>query len=128
MAKEEASVNIARQIEVKIQSLFKRFREEVGISEDAEFSSQVTDVSKSVTSVVLRGLQTKKTTPMKEGTLYRAYVLVEMPIGDANAALVQNLRNQQNLYNRFRASQGYQELEEEVEKFEDYKRQQGMIK
>ena len=78
--------------------------------------------------MVLRGLQTKKTTPMKEGTLYRAYVLVEMPIGDANAALVQNLRNQQNLYNRFRASQGYQELEEEVEKFEDYKRQQGMIK
>ena len=65
---------------------------------------------------------------MKEGTLYRAYVLVEMPIGDANAALVQNLRNQQNLYNRFRASQGYHELEEEVEKFEDYKWQQGMTK
>ena len=127
-AQQMARTDIARQLEVKINSLFKVFREEVGIGEDSEFLSQTTDVSKSVTSKVLSGSQAKKTKPVKEGMIYRAYVLMEMPIGDANAALVEGIRNQQNLYNRFRASQAYQELEEEVEKFDDYKKQQGMTK
>ncbi|MCZ6679515.1 MAG: hypothetical protein O7E52_19975, partial [Candidatus Poribacteria bacterium] len=65
---------IARQLEVKVNSLFKRFREEVGIGEDAEFLSQVTDVSKQVTSQALMGSQTKKQEVVKEGVIYRAYV------------------------------------------------------
>jgi tryptophan 2,3-dioxygenase len=90
--------------------------------------SQTTDVFKSVTAKVLNGLQTRKQMVVEDGISYRAYVLMELALGDANAALVEGFRNQQNMYNRFRASQTYQELEEEVEKYEDFKKQEGMMK
>jgi len=125
-AKEDARVSIARQLETKINSMFKRFREEVGVGEDSELLSQTTDVSKSVTSKVLSGTRAAKMKPVKEGMIYRAYVLMEMPIGGANAALLDAVKKQENIYTRFRASQGFQELEEEVDKYDQYKKDQGI--
>ena len=125
-AKEGGRVEIARQLETKINALFKRFREEVGADEDAEFLSQTTDVSKSVTSKVLSGSRAAKTKSVKEGMIFRAYVLVEMPIGDANTALMGAIKKQEHMYTRFRASQGFQELENDVEKYDEYKKEQGI--
>ncbi len=125
-AREGGRVEIARQLETKINSMFKRFREEVGADEDAEFLSQTTDVSKSVTSKVLSGSRAAKTKSIKEGMIFRAYVLVEMPIGDANTALMGAIKKQEHMYTRFRASQGFQELENDVEKYEEYKKEQGI--
>ena len=125
-AKEGGRVEIARQLETKINSMFKRFREEVGAGEDAEFLTQTTDVSKSVTSKVLSGSRAAKTKSVKEGMIFRAYVLVEMPIGAANTALMDAIKKQEHIYTRFRASQGFQELEDEVEKYEVYKKEQGI--
>ena len=34
------------------------------------------------------------------------------------------VKKQQNMYTRFRASQGFQELEEEVEKYDQFKKEQ----
>jgi len=87
-AKEDARVSIARQLETKINSMFKRFREEVGVGEDSELLSQTTDVSKSVTSKVLSGTRAAKMKPVKEGMIYRAYILMEIPIGATNTALL----------------------------------------
>ena len=125
-AKEGGRVEIARQLETKINSMFKRFREEVGADEDTEFLTQTTDVSKSVTSKVLSGSRAAKTKSVKEDMVFRAYVLVEMPIGAANAALMDAIKKQEHMYTRFRASQGFQELEDEVEKYEEYKKEQGI--
>ena len=125
-AKEGGRVEIARQLETKINSMFKRFREEVGAGEDTEFLTQTTDVSKSVTSKVLSGSRAAKTKSVKEDMVFRAYVLVEMPIGAANAALMDAIKKQEHMYTRFRASQGFQELEDEVEKYEEYKKEQGI--
>ena len=94
-AKEGARVEIARQLETKINSMFKRFREEVGAGEDAEFLTQTSDVSKSVTSKVLSGSRAAKTKTTKEGMMFRAYVLVEMPIGAANTALMDAIKKQE---------------------------------
>ena len=74
-AKQAASNDITRQIEVKVNALFKRFREQVGMGEDAELLSQTTDVSKSVSAKVLSGLQSKEQKVLKEGVSYRAYSL-----------------------------------------------------
>ena len=125
-AKEGARVEIARQLETKINSMFKRFREEVGAGEDAEFLTQTSDVSKSVTSKVLSGSRAANTKTTKEGMMFRAYVLVEMPIGAANTALMDAIKKQEHIYTRFRASQGFQELEGEVDKYEEYKTEQGI--
>jgi len=36
------------------------------------------------------------------------------------------IKKQEHIYTRFRASQGFQELEDEVEKYEEYKKEQGI--
>jgi hypothetical protein len=125
-AKEEGRADIARQMRTKISGLFKRFREETGVGEDAEFLAMETDVSKSVVSETLVGCKTKYQDVLKEGTGYRAYVLMELPIGVANEALLAKIKENQQMYTRFRASQAFNELEEEVEKYEQFKKEQGM--
>ena len=48
-----------------------------------------------------------------------------MPIGEANEQLMNKIKANQNLYTRFRATQAYKELDDEIEKFEQWKRDQG---
>ena len=62
---------------------------------------------------------------MTEKNIFRTYVLIEMPIGEANEQLMNKIKANQNLYTRFRASQAYKELDDEIEKFEQWKRDQG---
>ena len=121
-AKEEARVGIAREMRVKVQGLFKRFREETGVGEDAEFLSMETDVSKSVVSETLVGCKTKTQEILSEGTLYRVYVLMELPIGEANLAMLAKIKENERMYTRYRASEAFKELEEEVEKYEKIKK------
>ena len=126
-AKQQARVDIAQQMETKVKSMIKQFNEEVGLGEEAEFLSQTTEVSKSVTSKVLNGSKAKKVETVKEGEIiYRSYVLMEMPIGPANTALMEAIKKQQNMYTRFRASQGFQELEGEIDKYDQFKKEQGL--
>lgn len=119
-----ARAEIARQLETKLEGMVKGFTEEVGTGENAEFLTQFTEVSKTVTSRVLNGSQIVKQEIQQDGQIYRAYVLMQMPIGEANAAFLEQLKKQQNLYTRFRASQAFKELEEEVRKYEQFKKEQ----
>jgi hypothetical protein len=117
-AKEEARVAIARDMRVKIEALFKRFREETGVGEDAEFLSMETDVSKSVVSETLVGCKARTQKVLREGTLYRVYVLMELPIGEASKEMLAKIKENERMYTRYRASEAFKELEEEVEKYE----------
>jgi hypothetical protein len=121
-AKEEARVDIARQMRVKIEGLFKRFREETGVGEDAEFLSMETDVSKSIVSETLVGCKARSQEILREGTLYRVYVLMELPIGEANKEMLAKIKENERMYTRYRASEAFKELEEEVEKYEKVKK------
>ncbi len=121
-AKAEARVGIARDMRVKIQAMFKRFREETGIGEDAEFLTMETDVSKSIVSETLVGTKARTQKILREGTLYRVYVLMEFPIGAANAEMLAKIKENERMYTRFRASEAFKELEEEVEKYEKIKK------
>jgi hypothetical protein len=107
---------------VKIQAMFKRFREETGVGEDAEFLSMETDVSKSVVSETLVGCKARTQKILREGTLYRVYVLMELPIGAANAEMLAKIKENERMYTRYRASEAFKELEEEVEKYEKIKK------
>jgi len=120
-ATQSARAEIARQLEANVQGLTKNFTEEVGSNEDSELLSQFTEVNKSVTSQLLTGSSVAKKEVMKEGEIYRAYVLAQMPIGAIQEQFLNELKTRQNLYTRFRASEAFQELEREVEKYEKQK-------
>ncbi|MBM3216018.1 hypothetical protein FJZ36_14005 [Candidatus Poribacteria bacterium] len=124
MATEAARVEIARAAETKVNALFKQFREQVNGVEEGEFLQLAADVSKTVTSFVTTATRVSKQEMKREKNGYRVYTLLEMPVGEANAAMVNRIRAQQNLYTRFRASQAFSELERDVAEYEKWKREQ----
>jgi hypothetical protein len=120
----DGRAEIGRQTELRIQGLQKRFDEEVGLNTDAQLMSQYTQATKTVVSTSLSGTRTKLQELCKDGELWRAYVLVEYPIGAANEALMQQIKKNNEMYTRFRASQAFKDLDAEVQKYEEWKKGQ----
>ncbi len=121
----EARADISRQMEVRVQSLVKKFDEEVGTGNDTQLLSQFTSASKQVTSNVLNGSKVKSQKVGREGNLYRAYVLVQLPIGAAADQLLQSMKKNDKTYTRFRATETFKELDDEAKKYEDFKKSEG---
>jgi len=111
--------NLAQQMEVKFEGLSKRFQEETGLGADAQLLDQFTQAYKGIVSQTINGSRAAKqeivNTPAGG---YRAYVLVELPIGQASQALMQRMRANEQMYTRFRATQAFDELQKEVERYE----------
>ncbi len=128
MAIEKATTNaraeIARQYELKVEGLTKSFQEEVGTDEDSEINQLFSQTIKTVVSTQLMGSRAAKVSHVKDGMNYRAYVLVEYPIGAANQAFMNALKANQNMYTRFRASESFKEMDDEVQKYEEWKKAQ----
>ena len=127
LARDKASTSarnqIAKSIESNFKGLSKRFQEEVGTEENAQYLDMFTQAISEVTSQVLHGVSIDKADFQKEGNRFRAYVLAKMPLGATNQALLNKLKQQEEMYTRFRATQAFQELEEQTEKFERWKNQ-----
>ena len=127
-AKEEARVDIARQVQVKVEALTKRFLEETGSGEDAEVLTFFQDVSKSVVSEVLTGCSVLRQDFCKDGMIYKAYIMMAMPTGSIYESYYNKLKAEERMYTRFRATQAFKELEEEVRKYEQFKKEQGLLR
>lgn len=120
-----ARTEIGRQVELRIQGLQKRFDEEVGVGQDAQLLQQFTQASKTVVSTSISGSRAKEQKIFKDAEIYRAYVLADYPIGAANQAFLEQLKKNEQMYTRFRSSETFKELNEEVEKYEKWKKEQG---
>lgn len=114
----EGRARIAEQLGVKFGGLQKRFAEETGLGQDSELLNQFTQAYKLVSSEELVGSRTKEQKILPGEGVYRAYVLMELDVGEASKALMQRLNAQQQLMTRFRATQAYKDLNAEVEKLE----------
>lgn len=123
-AKQDGRAEIARQVDTRITGMSKRFIEETGLNDDAELLGMFTQVSKSVVSDSLTGSRIAKQEMNRFGQGYRAYVMMEMPIGEANARFVEKIRSQERLYTRFRASEAFEELDQMVDEYEQWKKDQ----
>jgi hypothetical protein len=123
-AKQDGRVDLARQLDVRVAGLSKRFVEDTGLDADAELLGMFTQVSKTVVSDSLNGTRLTRQKLDREGGTYRAYVEMEMPIGEANARFLEKIRSQERLHTRVRASDAFKELDREVEAYEEWKRKQ----
>lgn len=117
-----ARADISRQLEVKMEAMEKQFKEEVGTGENTTFLSQFTQATKSITSQTLTGSKIKQQKIVNDGTKKRAYVLVEYPIGAANKALMDKLKQNEELYTRFRAGQTFEDLDKTIKEYEASKK------
>ncbi len=114
-ATEGARADIARQLQTKIEGLQKRFTEETGTGSDAQLLQMFTQAEKTVVDETLTGSTVKNQKIVKDGGMWRAYVLVQYPVGAANTALMQQIKNNNQMYTRFRASQAFKELQNDVD-------------
>jgi hypothetical protein len=117
-----ARTELARMLETKVNALQKKFEEETGAGQDAQLLQQFTQASKLVVSTTINGSKMKDHKTVKDGAMYRAYVMMELPIGAANETLMQEIKKNKELYTRFRATEAYKELDSEVQKYEDSKK------
>jgi hypothetical protein len=124
-AVQAARVEIGRQVETKVNGLQKRFEEETGVGQDAQLLQQYSAASKTIVSSSLTGSRVRTQKQVKDGNMWRSYVLVEYPIGDANKALLEAIKKNNEMYTRFRAAEAFKELDTDVQKYEEWKKQQG---
>lgn len=123
-ASTDARAEIGRQVELRAQGLQKKFDEETGMGSDAQLLQMYTQASKLVVSTSLSGSKIKEQKFQQEGGVYRAFALVEYPVGVANQDLLNQIKNREEMYTRFRASETFKEMDNDVKRFEEWKKQQ----
>ena len=114
----EGRAALASQLETKFGGLQRRFAEETGLGRDATALAEYEQTYKSVVSQVLLGSRPREQKFNIEDGVYRAWVLMELPVGEASKALLERLKTQEAIVTRLRASEAYKELNAEVEKYE----------
>jgi hypothetical protein len=113
-ARINAQTDLAQQLSTRLANLSKQFQEETGLAEDSALLSQFSSATKAVTQQTLEGARVDQQQVAPEKEVYRAYVLMRLPLGQANHLLMSRLKANQELYTRFRATQAFDELDREL--------------
>jgi AraC-like DNA-binding protein len=119
-----AQVDVAQQLGARLTNLTRQFQEETGMASDSELLTQFSSATKAITSETLVGAHVVERRVVPEGDVYRAYVLMRLPIGRANELLTQKLRGREALFTRFRATEAYAELDAELQRYEALRAEQ----
>lgn len=113
-----AKISIASQIGSHISSTLKLYISESGETTDATVSTEVEKAAKEMVSEVkLHDFEIEKHQIIRDGLQYRAYVMLKMPKGVVNNAVVTQVKKNKELAPRVEKSSAFQELEKELEKF-----------
>jgi hypothetical protein len=96
-------------VENHVQTMTKDFLSEVGSGHIAQLTEQVTKFTANATfSGTMRSKEETITLPNGE---YKVWVRLQIPKDTINRDFLNRVREQEELYNRFRADQAFQELE-----------------
>jgi hypothetical protein len=109
--KADARKNLAQQVQVKIENLEKAFIEEVGEASGSEMNELFS-------SATMQKYETN------DDGITTAYILMVLNPDLIDASLKNN--SAKHLYERFRASKAFEELDKEIKEFEESERQ-GML-
>ena len=109
---------LAQQLGTQLANLTRQFQEEIGLDENSELLTQFSSATKAVTNETLVGAAVDRQKLIPEKKIYRAYVLMSLPIGEANQLLMDKITANQNLYTRFRATEAFDALNAELEALE----------
>lgn len=115
-AETDARQSIAAEMEAEIRSMTRIFEEEL----EDELREQFLQVTQEIVSQTLRGSSAseREVTRQNDG-MYRAYVLMQMPIGEAAQEFLASLENRDEaMYTRLRASEAFEEMHGEIDRYE----------
>ena len=112
-----AKRTLADRINGLLSSKMKEFVTEIGQGEDTEVLTEAERVTTNlITEVNVSGYSQADAKILSQGNKYRAYVLLEYPIGKANRILVDQVKKNRILEGKLRASKAFKELEEEIKR------------
>lgn len=113
---------VALAIQVKVQTMFKDFLQESGIGEGAQALQFVQSVSKQISSNVLNGCKIVKRKVCPDGTWHSLALYSSSQADELKneiAKQTQNsIKNEYALYNEFKAKNGFEELQKELDKLD----------
>jgi hypothetical protein len=98
--------------------------EEVGESDSSEINELFSSATKQITSQELQGTVPKMQKYEVDDGITTAYILMVLNPDLIDASLKKNDKNK--LYERFRASKAFDELDKEIKEYEDAERE-GML-
>jgi len=112
-----AKRTLADRINGLLSSKMKEFASEVGQGEDplvvSEFERVTTNL---IIETNVAGYSQADAKVLSQGNIYRAYVLLQYPVGKANRLLLDQLKKSRVLKSKLRASKAFKELEEEIKR------------
>ncbi len=112
-----AMLEAALYVETYVKGMIKNYEEEAGVN-NPQLLALVSKVVKAVASAKFNNtLVTKQETIVTAENRFKTFVRVSIPKEAVNKNLVNKIKNEEALYNQFKASQAFGELEEEVKKY-----------
>lgn len=118
-AKANALQEAAQYVEIEVQSMIKSYEEEAGVYNPqllALSSSVVKAVSNARFSGALTGKVETRKVEENGGPRFKTWMQIKIPKSEIKNNLMINIKNEEALYNQFKASQAFQELEKEMSK------------
>lgn len=113
----DARDNLANQISINVDNMFKRFKGSTGNAKNASFDRSSESVSKQIASQTLNNTVVKDTWISKSGTLYILMAIDTSAVIDTTEdAIKSSFKNDDALYQKFLASKAQDELAKEIEK------------
>jgi len=110
-----AKRSLADRINSKLSSKMKEFLSESGAGENTQVMAESERVTSNlITEVNLSGYTITEKKFIPAGQQYRAYVLLQYPLGSANRILVDQVNKNSLLQGKARASKAFQELEKDI--------------
>lgn len=124
-AMQNANAALTLKLESEVSAMQKNFAEETTSGDNSNYSEVFTDVSKSIGEQTLRGVEVDQSEfyQRDNNTKHEVLMLVRMPIGEAanamNQALENTLSKDEELYTKFKAEKGFEEMKNSIEEMKE---------
>lgn len=119
-ARANAMSEAAQFVEVYVKSMMKNFEQEAGVI-DPQVLAMTENVVKAVASAKFSGILTGQTETRSlmepEGRRFKTFIQLKIPRNEVNKNLKFQIQNEEALYNQFKASQSFSELDREAERY-----------
>ncbi len=112
VARKDLALRLGGAVSTKI----KQFAEQTGTASDLDVQDAITSVTQTVAiDINVAGYVREKVELLPEGSNYKAFVLLRLPVGEANRIAADQIKKNRVLDTKLRASKAFQDLEQEIE-------------
>jgi len=117
-AKAAAYNEAAQYVESFVKAMTKDFIRESGV-ENPQVLQLTERTVKLVSKTKFSGVTVSKRETIQEDGRFRAFVRLSIPGKEIKNTLLNNIKNEEALYNEFKASQSFNALDKEMEKYNE---------